>query len=336
MTSINLGDLAQHFMLRRHNADLKATMTTLTEELASGVRSDVSDAVTGDYSYLADIERSLTIMNGYSQSVNEARLFTDATQSSLEQIQNITSDLGATLITAASSNSTVTFRAVSLGAEQDFRSVVSAMNANVAGRSLFSGNVTDTSPLTDADVILDELRTVVAGLTSPADVQTAVDDWFNAPGGGFETVAYQGSDTDLSPYLLGEGDSVRFELRADSQEMRDLLRDTALAALVGDDAIGLDTASQKSLIQSTGENLMTAQGGLINVRADLGFVEERIDEAAVRNSASQSSLELARSELIAADPYETATRLENTRQQLETLYAVTVRLSSLTLADYLR
>ncbi len=46
-------------------------------------------------------------------------------------------------------------------------------------------------------------------------------------------------------------------------------------------------------------------------------------------------MEIARTELIGADPYDTATEMEAVQGQLETLYTVTARLSRLSLADFL-
>ena len=56
----------------------------------------------------------------------------------------------------------------------------------------------------------------------------------------------------------------------------------------------------------------------------------------MRNGAETTSLQIARNGITAVDPYETASRLEATRQQLETLYTLTARISRLSLVDFLR
>jgi len=65
-------------------------------------------------------------------------------------------------------------------------------------------------------------------------------------------------------------------------------------------------------------------------------IEAQIDGATARNTAESSALELARAELIAIDPYKAATDLTSVQTQLETLYALTARLSRLSLVEYLR
>ena len=58
--------------------------------------------------------------------------------------------------------------------------------------------------------------------------------------------------------------------------------------------------------------------------------------ASARNGAETSALEIARTDILAIDPYRTATELQSTETRLETLYTLTARLSRLSLSEYLR
>ena len=80
---------------------------------------------------------------------------------------------------------------------------------------------------------------------------------------------------------------------------------------------------------------MTSQDRLSALRADVGFAEARIEEAQTRNSAARVGLETARNQLLVADPYETAIRLEEAQFQLESLYSVTARTARLSLLNFL-
>ncbi|WP_171097850.1 transglycosylase SLT domain-containing protein [Ruegeria sp. HKCCD7255] len=71
------------------------------------------------------------------------------------------------------------------------------------------------------------------------------------------------------------------------------------------------------------------------VLAQLGAAEARIEQAATRNAAAMTSIEFARNQLIAADPYETATQLQTVQFQLESHYSVTVRNAGLSLVNFL-
>jgi flagellar hook-associated protein 3 FlgL len=113
------------------------------------------------------------------------------------------------------------------------------------------------------------------------------------------------------------------------------MREAALAALATDPSRGLDDQTQRELIEASGQGLQSIEVELTGLRADLGFAEARIEESMARNASSRTSLEYARASLLEADPFETATRLDEVQFQLESLYAVTVRTSGLNLVNFL-
>lgn len=336
MTMLTIGDMAQTFMLQRQNVQLKQQMNQLTQELASGRTADVADHLSGSYSYLSDIEHGLTVLNGFDTATSEATLFTDIMQRTLGNVQDTVSDLAVSLIATSNTNLIAVFDTVSADARSQMASLVTSMNTNVAGRSLFSGVAVDSAALISSEDMLTSLRVAVAGQVTPSGVRAVVDVWFDAPGGSFETLAYTGSTQSMSPIQLGEGESVDLDIRADDQVFRDMLKQTAIAALASDPTLGYSAIMKSDLLLGAGEQLLTSQNGIIKIRADLGFTEARIDESATRIAAEKTSLEYARGELLGVDPYDTATKLETVQFQLESLYAVTVRLSRLSLVDFLR
>jgi flagellar hook-associated protein 3 FlgL len=58
--------------------------------------------------------------------------------------------------------------------------------------------------------------------------------------------------------------------------------------------------------------------------------------AETRGAAEATSLRMAELDLVAADPFEAAARLEEARLQLEQLYIVTARVARLSLVEVLR
>ena len=336
MSFIQVGDLAQHLVMRRQNTFLKTRMNAFNQELASGRKSDVAGAVSGDFSVLGDIEHTLSVLDGHAMALKDARLFTDTVQNVLEQVQTQSQALGTSLLSVTTAGLKEPIDSAIAKARDGFEAIVSSLNAQVAGRGLFSGAATQNVALATADAMLSDLSTALAGAVTVSDIVNTVDQWFLAPGGGFETTGYQGSAESLAPFKLGEHETVRHELKADSSELRTLLRDAALAALAGDSGLNLDLGEKKQLLKVAGEGLLTQQEGLTRIRSDLGFVQERIGDIETQNSARRTSLQITRNTLTSADPFETATKLEAAQVQLETLYTVTARLSRLSLMDYLR
>ncbi len=109
-----------------------------------------------------------------------------------------------------------------------------------------------------------------------------------------------------------------------------------MAALLNRGILAGQSAGRQDLARRAGLNLLENKTDLTNVAARLGVLEAQIDTAATRNSNEASALQIARSGITEADPYETATRLDETEAQLERIYALTARLSRLSLLDYLK
>ena len=331
----SLGDLAQTFKLRQQNVQLKQQMARLTEELASGQAADLTRQLSGNFGHLADIEHDLLVLESYRGAANEAGVATAAMQAALENVEILSGDLGATAIISGTTTGGLTLDAIATQGRGTLDSIVSALNTEIAGRSLFSGTDIEATPLAAADVLLTATRTAASGATTAADVLAALDTFFDTPGGGFETLIYQGGTTFLTPYQLGEGESVRLDLRADDPAVRNVLKNTVMAALADDAALTLNTAERITLAQESGERLLTSQDELIGIRSNLGFAQSRIDQSATRIATEISSLEFARNGLLSVDKYQTATELENVQIQLETLYTLTARASRLSLVNFL-
>lgn len=334
MNMTSIGDLANSIMLRHRSVQIKQDITTLTQELSTGQVSDVSGRLGGDFSYLSDIDRNLARLDGYAVSASEAALFSKSAQTSLERLQDIASSLSTSLIAFDETNSESLHDHMGQRAEGDIASAISALNASAGGRSLFGGTATDRVPLGTANAMLGELRALTAGLTTANDVNSAVDAWFSDPA-GFETLMYSGSDDILAPMQIGAGEEISLTLTANDPVFREMLRDMAVVALAGDADLGFDRATRDELFQTASSRLLADRDALTSVRADLGFAEARIEEISARNAAARTSLEYSRSALLEADPFETATRLEEAQFQLESLYTVTVRTAKLSLLNFL-
>ena len=334
MNTVSLGDMAQSFMLQRRNGLLKHDIGRLTEELATGRVADVRQVLAGNFSYLTDIERSMDVLRGFSVATSEATHFSSGMQTALEQISDAGRDLSEALLVAGTTSVGTTNPDTARKARTTLDSFVGVLNTRIAGRNLFSGTATDTPPLPSSDTILNELRLAIAGAATANDMITAAQAWFDDPL-GYASVVYQGATDDLAPFSLSDTESVALDIRADDVELRDTIRLAALAALADDPAFALSDGEQTALFFSTGAELIASQDQITSARARVGFAESQIDRVTARNAAEMTSMEFARNELLAADPYDTATQLENAQFQLQSLYSVTVRMSQLSLVNFL-
>ncbi|MDX1742588.1 MAG: flagellin [Ruegeria sp.] len=321
--------------LQTRSVELRNQIDTLSYELVSGKVQDVSRRLDGDYSHLLDLDRSLSRLDAFKVSTAEARLFTDATQLSLTTVNDSVDEVAASLLSFGTSNQAVSHENASAQARNELDTIMSALNKRAGGRSLYSGTATDISPLASAGTLLSALEVELSGYTSVGDIRQAAEDWFNDPD-GFDAIVYRGSDTALAPMQISENESVQTPITATDPALKDAMRHIAVAALLSDDALNLPRDQRTELFKQLGGDLANTQNQLVNLRAQVGSAQARIEKAATRNSAAKNSLELSRNELIAANPEETATKLQNLQVQLESLYSVTVRNSNLSLVNFLR
>ncbi len=337
MKYISVGDMSQTYLMRRHNVQLKTTMSRLSDELVTGISKDLGTKVGGDFTALAAIDRSLARADAFKQVATETGLVAGTQQDALETIQGHAEAIGATLVTAAFSASPSMVNSGAQDAGERFEAIVDALNVNVAGRYVFSGTTTDTKPVASADAIMTELETLVNGMTSATDIIAAVDDWFDAAsgGGGYLDLGYLGSADSLAPVRLSETDKTQLTITAADESLRDTLKGFAMATLVARNLVPDDTSVRALLIGAAGERILSSEAGVTELRSGLGMSEAIISDAQARNSAQQTSLGIARKDLIGVDEYETATALEAAQSQMETLYTLTSRLTQLSLTDYL-
>ncbi|MBV1869152.1 MAG: hypothetical protein KUG69_14810 [Marinosulfonomonas sp.] len=336
MNSVSIGDMAMNFQNRRHNVQLKTDLLRLSQELSSGHRQDLSSLVTGDLLPIASLEHALKVATAFSTATSEAALLAETMQASLELVQNNSAELGAALLVASNSESPIMIQTATVDAKLKFEAVVSSFNIRIADRYAFSGMATDQAALADADTILASLQIATAAETTAAGVESVVSAWFDDPGGAYETVGYTGSNVPLAAVRLSPTDAVSLSISAADSEVREVLKGFAMAALVGQGSMNGSATEQATLIRTAGEQLLTSQFDLTALRAKVGSAEARIHDVTTSNAAQKHALELARTELTAVNPFETATELEAVRMQLETFYTVTARLSRLSLMEFLR
>jgi len=337
MAYVSIGDMAQSFRFRQHNQQLKTTLAQLTDEVASGVQQDIGAALKGEFTSYSGLVASIARLDAYAQSASVTGTFLSVMQATLGTIQDQTAEFGATLISVRQEGDTAALDAAAQDGAQRFSAVVTALNTQAGGRYVFSGMDTATRPLTGPDEILTALSTAVSGLSTAEEILTAVNDWFAAPAGagGYGDLAYQGSDSPLAAQRVSDAVSVSAGVTANDERLRDMLQGLALSALVAKGMVPSDPALRSQLLDASGRQVMSASSALTSARTEVGVAEAAVSAARTRNSAERTSLETARLGMVAADPYDTSTALKAVQTQLETLYALTSRLSGMHLTDYL-
>lgn len=329
-----IGDMARTLVLRTHQVRLREEMDQLATEVATGFVKDSARHLDGDVTGLQSIDRTLSQLNTFRINTTEATFLTGSMQTALDEIQTRTQLMSQNLLAAELTPNEALLNTLSDDAENALGQVLNGINRSVAGRFLFSGTATDRPPLEGLDDLLGDARAALAGQTDLGGVDAVLDGFFG-PGGTFETVTYLGSDTGLAPLKLSQTETANVDIRATDPAFREVLKPLVKAALATDPTLGFDQGLQVEMLDSAARDLLSAQADMVELRAGLGALEARVEETVTRNSAERTATSIARLDMVGTDQYETATRYENIRSQLESLYAITVRSQRLSLAEFL-
>ncbi|WBU63875.1 flagellin [Paracoccus aerodenitrificans] len=342
MSFVSVGDLSQMVMLRRSNAGLKTDIKHLAQEVTTGISTDIPKKLNGDIITLSAIERRLAGARVSLQISAEATATAETMQAALQTLQDSAGISGADMLSTSLLFSEHSLATVAAASENQLRQAVDALNVKVAGRFVFSGTMVDQAPLVSADRLIDMAEQQISGAATAEVAVQRLQNWFGAaPGsGGFTDLAYNGANSANNVFQLDGATSdgatsIEFAQKANDPGVRDVLRGLILGALVARGAFQDDHDARTMMMQAGGAALLDGNSKVTLSRSKLGSSQERIERGLARLQYMSAQLEIERSELVAVDSYEASSRILQTSSQLEALYALTARLSKLSLAKYL-
>ncbi|MFN3824025.1 MAG: flagellin [Pseudorhodobacter sp.] len=335
MTISGIGDLAQTILFRQQAGALKKAVQTASQELTTGQTADRVQHRGGDTGPVLALESTLSRLAAFTRAGADAALMATRMQTALATVQDLVSGFATSLLNTGLIAEQQTLSALAEDAGQRLDATIRTLNQRSGDRAMFAGIETAGPALAEASVFLDAVEAAVAasGATDADAIAIAISDWFDDPT-GFATSGYLGG-APLSPFQLSPSESGEISMTAADPALRDTLKALTTAALLGR-GIPADPVEAASLARIAGGNLLQSDSDRTELAARIGLVEGRIESAMARNIAETAGLKMVLADLLAIDPYEAATRLEASQGQLETLFALTARLSRLSLVDFLR
>jgi flagellar hook-associated protein 3 FlgL len=330
---IGYGDMARTLLMSRQTTAAKTAMTRLSQELTTGLASDSARQLSGNLGQVNTIDAAMARLAAFTTVTTEMGTRAGAMQTALGVVADLAQSGISALLPLDATTTSSRVDAAATTARAALETVISTLNTRLGDRALFSGTAGDTAPLAGADDLLAALQPLTAGAASAADAEAAVAAWFDDPS-GFPATFYAGGPA-AGPLPVAEGDTVRLDLTADDPALRGVMKGLAMAALVDSGLFAGQPEARRDLATRAGSVLVNAQDGLTETSARLGLAEAHIADAATRNAAESAAYELARTNLLGIDSYDTATRLTDTEERLQLLYELTGRLSKLTLVDYI-
>lgn len=333
MMRLSVGDASLTNILARQGADLRGQVQRASQEVATGKHADIGQALRGDYSPLLAIDASLSRLAAYKSTTADAAFHAAAQQSAISGLSQLASGISTQLLAARDVSTPAQINTLAADARGRLGSAIGLLNTTASGRAVFAGQATGTIPLGAADDMLAVLETVAFGATTAGQVAAAVTTWFNDPLG--YGAFYRGGAA-LTGVPVAPGEEAELSTTAMDPAVRDTLAGFAMAALMDRGVLAGNHEERAQLSATSGQLLTSSEETRITLSARIGAVEAQIEAAHTRNSAEETALGIARSDIGSVDPYEAATRLETVRAQLESLYLVTARVSRLSLTEYIR
>lgn len=330
-----LPDLASGLRLQRDAGQVRAALERSGRELTTGRREDLFAAAGHDPRRLLAIEASQARATRESEGVSLSQGRISLTQAVMGGLGDLANELGMELSASIGRGDLNSARLHAAGAEDAFRAAVQNLNTRYGGRTLFAGAAVDQPALAPADDILADVSTLLAGAADAADAIAQVDFYFDDPGGGF-AARFLGAAEDAPGASIDAGASVDISRRADDPEVRTLLKGLALAAATVGAGYAGPASAEPELLERAAVVTLDAREQIVQSRAQLGLSEQRLEEASVRISSRRDALDIAWNNATSRDPFDAATEFQAVEQQLERVFAVTARMSQLSLIDFLR
>lgn len=336
MNGIGLPDLLSNTRISRSIGEVNADLSRASQELTTGRKSDLVAATGGDPTRLFSLERDLSLNATRRDAIDLAIGRSGVSQSALAVVQGSVADFGPRLAGAVAIGDLSAAERIGAEARASFEQSIAALNSRFGDRSVFAGAATDGPTTATADVILAEVAAVAAAAPDAASAITAVGDYFNDPA-GFLATGYLGSTSDAPAAEIADGERLDYAVRGDREEIRDALAALALAVVGVEGGFPGETRETRlDFLNVAAERATAAEGEVIDLRSEIGVAEERLEQASVRASAEDAFLQQARNRIVQRDQFEAATEFTTLETQLQMVFSVTARLSSLTLTNFLR
>lgn len=315
-------------------AGIKSRLDVVSQEAVTGLQADITKATGGMSGQAHLVFKALEDLDQSERLGALANTRLDLTSQAISAARSSMNGLSTRAVVAFEDGGATGVRIISLDAEANLRSAMSSLGAQQGSRNLLSGAATDQTTFADTDVLLDDVRNIMKTAGDADAIQTALDDYFDSPTGGFQTNIYQGADSDAPPLNIGNGNTVNMGVRGDSQAIRDSLRGMAVVATASD--APLDEDDFRQVFLSGAAKAGSGESGLVEAEGQLGIIADTLAKTQSRDQFERISLNTTYQSLIGRDQFEAVSELQQLEVALESSYIITSRLSGLSLSNYLR
>lgn len=330
-----LSTLQKSLGQRQGIADQDRAVQKARQEMTTGLKSDVY----GDGSFRAaqtlDMRNRMARSDAYAVSNELLSAKMDVMSEGLGNIRRVVQDFSA-LMTSMSGEGQGA-HVLQSNAKATLTQISNYFNTVYAGEYLYSGATVGKPSLTIPETgfsigtlpenateaqVREGLEAVNAYFGLGVDYSTT----------SYLTEAYAGSK-DLQFAQIDENSSISYGVTLEDEGMRSLFK--GLSMLANSDVNALTGAAQDLWMKEALDAVTKGVDGISKVETDLGNARALVSRTVDRQHKLGEIYNNRVVDIEGVDSYEAATRLEHLSGQLEASYAVTVRLKSLSLLNFL-
>jgi len=335
--------------LRNAVAKARDSLADATKESSSGRHADIGLTLGGTTGRTIGLRDQYNRLNGIidTNALVSARL--ETSQKALDGMRETAEKFLATLISVRDGDKGA--EVLKSEAKNNLQAMAASLNASASGQFIFAGTNTQQRPVTDyfasptsankaaIDTAFSSYFGFAQDAPAAADItqadmttflQTVLPNEFADPawGANWSSALDQNMTSRIS---LSE--VVDVSTNANTQAMRDLAAAYTMAYDLG--TTGLNTNAFRAVVDASIDSINKAILGMTATQAQLGAVEERVKASSDRLTIQRDIMVKQIQGFENVDPYEANVRVTDLTTQLDTAYALTVRIQQLNILKYM-
>lgn len=354
MTSLlgQISSLQSSLASRREHADMNRQLARVEKEIATGLRADLFRDIGQRGSEAVRLRHQISRNEGFVASNKLLLGRMEITDLALSDIRQTADDYLALAISGSNPGTAIS-RELQASARAAFDQVAAQANSRYLGGHLFGGTMQDKVPMQDWNTVNPDTgespASVLAGIVTSVPTTVAEADAIIAeidaifegthpdPDANFESTFYNGATAASGTRVEGridEGVEIAHGIQANDDGFRELFKGLAMLATVDVSQIE-DRETYTRYMEAAVEAISAGSSLLLGAQSRLGSMQALVEDTIVMQEDVIDVYSYRIVDIEAVDPYEAASRMELLTTQLEASYAVTARLSRLSILNYL-
>jgi flagellar hook-associated protein 3 FlgL len=302
-----VADFGQSSLNQFQLMQLETQIAKIQTQVGSGQVSQTFDGISAQAQQLVSLQGQSTKITQYLSNNNLASQRTTAAETAITNMMNLATSFQTTLVNALNPGNAGSM-ALNQTAQNDMQQMAALLNTQFEGQYIFAGSATSTVPV----------NLSAPGFTAPGPVYPSTPN----------TSYFQGNSTKLA-VQVDDNFSVTYGTTADQTGFEELLRAMHLAATAVTNPADIPRLNEALRVAKLAISDMSA------IQAQIGVVQNVLSNTQEAQNQFQLQLKQQIGNISNIDVAQASTDLTGTENTLQASYAVTARLSQLSLVNFL-